>query len=66
MKGKTVTRYLVYTPAPLLVGSKSTEGMFWSSFKGLVNATFSMVPQACQVATVINIDSHSYTALLVA
>ena len=64
-KGHTVTQDLVYNPAPLLVGSTFTKGTFSSNFTGLVNVTFSIVPKAEQVLTVINFDSHSYTAVLV-
>ena len=57
MKVKTVTQDLVST---------FTKGTFSSNFTGLVNVTFSIVPKAEQAVTVINFDSHIYTAVLMA
>ena len=61
---KTVTQNLVYTPAPLLVDSMFTKATFSSDFTELLNVTFNLVPEVQQALTVINFDSHTYTALL--
>ena len=63
---KTVTQNLVYKPAPLLVGSTFTKGEFLSSFTGLVSVTFGIVPKVAQATTVIQFDSHNYTAVVTA
>ncbi|KAL6716769.1 hypothetical protein ACLMJK_006337 [Lecanora helva] len=61
--GKPVTQKFVFTPS-LNLPNKFAFGTFSSDFKGLVNVTLSIVPKLQQALTVIDHDSHSYTAYL--